>query len=67
MARLLPRLRMDIEVQASPLPDRPGLLVRDPFRFTDATVIIPPLLVECLHCFDGVEDRLFLRKFYRNS
>jgi AmmeMemoRadiSam system protein B len=61
MARLLPRLRTDIEVQASPLPDRPGLLVRDPFRFSDATMIIPPLLVECLHCFDGDHTELDLR------
>lgn len=37
----------------SPVPDRPGLLIRDPFRYSDTTLIIPPLLVPCLQCFDG--------------
>jgi AmmeMemoRadiSam system protein B len=37
----------------SPVPDRPGLLIRDPFRYSDVTLIIPPVLVPCLRCFDG--------------
>jgi AmmeMemoRadiSam system protein B len=37
----------------SPVPDRPGLLIRDPFRYSDVTLIIPPALVPCLQCFDG--------------
>ena len=37
----------------SPVPDRPGLLIRDPFRYSDTTLIIPPVLVPCLQCFDG--------------
>src|SRR5260370_5512988 len=37
----------------SPDPDRPGLLIRDAYRYSDATLIIPPALIESLRCFDG--------------
>jgi AmmeMemoRadiSam system protein B len=46
----------------SPVPDRPGLLIRDPFRYSDVTLIIPPPLVECLACFDGEQSELELRE-----
>ncbi len=42
----------------SPVPDRPGLLIRDPFRYSDTTLIIPPVLVPCLQCFDGAQTEL---------
>ena len=45
----------------SPSPDHPGLFIRDPFRFSDAMLIIPPPLVECLECFDGRHTELDLR------
>jgi len=45
----------------SPVPDRPGLLIRDPFRYSDVTLIIPPLLVPCLQCFDGQQTGLDLK------
>ncbi len=45
----------------SPSADHPGLFIRDPFRFSDAMLIIPPLLVECLQCFDGRQTDLDLR------
>ncbi len=61
MAETLPRLRMDLDFLPSPVPDRPGLLIRDPFRYSDATLIIPPALVECLQCFDGRQTDLDLR------
>jgi MEMO1 family protein len=50
---ILPRLRTDIEVMISPVAGRPGLLIRDFFRFTEAVLIIPPLLIPGLTCFDG--------------
>lgn len=53
MADRLPRLRMNLDFLPSPIAERPGLLVRDPFRYTDITSIIPPALVECLQYFDG--------------
>lgn len=37
----------------SPVEDRPGLLLRDSLRYSDAVLIIPPDLVQCLTCFDG--------------
>jgi AmmeMemoRadiSam system protein B len=42
--------------------DRPGLLVRDPYHFSDATLIIPPQLVACLELFDGERTDLDLRQ-----
>jgi MEMO1 family protein len=45
----------------SPVDDRPGLLIRDSFRYSDAVLIIPPPLVQCLACFDGLQTRLDLR------
>ncbi len=53
MPDILPRLRMNLDFMPSPVPDRPGLLIRDPFRYSDATLIVPPPLVQCLECFDG--------------
>ena len=37
----------------SPVPDQPGLLLRDPFRYTDTVLIIPPVWVIALPLFDG--------------
>ena len=45
----------------SPSPEHPGLFIRDPYRYTDAMLIIPPVLVECLQCFDGLQTELELR------
>src|ERR1035438_5497303 len=45
----------------SPSPEHPGLFIRDPYRFSDAMLVIPPLLVECLECFDGLQTELDLR------
>ena len=45
----------------SPAPDRPGLFIRDPYRYSDAMLIIPPPLIECLRCFDGRQTDLDLR------
>jgi len=45
----------------SPAPDHPGLLIRDPYRFSDAMLMIPPALIECLECFDGNHSELDLR------
>lgn len=61
MAERLPRLRMNLEFMPSPVKDRPGLLIRDPFQYSDATLIIPPVLVECLQWFDGEHTDLDLR------
>ena len=62
MAYRLPRLRTSLDFTPSPLPDRPGLLIRDPYHYSDATLIIPPALLECLQCFDGQRTDLDLRE-----
>ena len=57
----LPRLRASLDFMPSPQRERPGLLIRDPFQFTDAVLIVPPQLVECLAFFDGEQSPLDLR------
>jgi len=61
MAAPLPRLRADLDVMPSPLPEQPGLVIRDPFRFSTVTLVVPPLLARCLGCFDGRHDEGDLR------
>jgi len=60
---MLPRLRPDLDFMPSPVPEKPGLLIRDPFHFSDATLIIPPHMVECLTFFDGQQSSLDLRAY----
>jgi hypothetical protein len=38
-------------------------VIRDPFHFSDATLIIPPALVGCLELFDGEHNGLDLRAY----
>src|SRR6266566_7478871 len=61
MSKPMARLRANLDFMPSPDPDRPGLLIRDAYRYSDATLIIPPALVECLRCFDGDATELDLR------
>jgi AmmeMemoRadiSam system protein B len=46
----------------SPLEDRPGLLIRDSYGYSEQTLIVPPLLAECLQFFDGAHTDLDLRE-----
>src|SRR5579871_6743793 len=46
----------------SPSAEHPGLFIRDPYRYSDALLIIPPVLVACLECFDGNHTELDLRE-----
>jgi AmmeMemoRadiSam system protein B len=61
MAAPLPRLRADLDVMPSPLQEQPGLVIRDPFRYSAVTLVVPPLLARCLGCFDGRQDEGDLR------
>ena len=61
MAGPLPRLRLGLDFIPSPDAQHPGLLIRDPLKFSDAMLLIPPQLVECLACFDGEQTSLDLR------
>ncbi len=61
MPQPLPRLRYDLEFLPSPVAKRPGLMLRDPFSYSDSTLIIPPVLIQALRCFDGEQTDLDLR------
>jgi AmmeMemoRadiSam system protein B len=52
---------MTLDFMPSPSGEHPGLFIRDPYRFSDAMLIIPPALIECLECFDGEQTSLDLR------
>jgi MEMO1 family protein len=60
---LLPRLRTNLDFFPSPIEEKPGLMIRDPFHYSDAVLIIPPALVTCLEFYDGERGELDLREF----
>ncbi len=45
----------------SPIEDRPGLLIRDSFHYSDAVLVVPPPLVPTLGLFDGEQSDADLR------
>jgi AmmeMemoRadiSam system protein B len=53
MSRRLAPLRRGLDAMPSPVRERPGVLLRDPFRYTEDVVIVPPPLVPFLRYFDG--------------
>ena len=61
VSKTLPCLRMTLDFMPSPSREDPGLFIRDPYKFSDAMLIVPPPLVECLECFDGRHTDLDLR------
>ena len=61
MSDLLPRLRYNLDFVPSNENEKPGLYIRDPYHYSDATLLIPPPLVAALECFDGVQTTLDLR------
>jgi hypothetical protein len=62
VSSLLPALRGNLDFMPSPVPDRPGLLLRDPFRYSESVIIIPPPLVPLLAFFDGQHAELDLHE-----
>ncbi|HVU49325.1 MAG TPA: AmmeMemoRadiSam system protein B, partial [Polyangia bacterium] len=61
MAPPLPRLRPELDIMPSPVPSQPGLLLRDPYRYSEAVLVVPPVLARCLGCFDGAQTEADLR------
>jgi hypothetical protein len=53
---------MDLDIMPSPVTDRPGLMIRDRFRYSDTTLIIPPSLIPGLLMFDGTRTDLDLQR-----
>jgi hypothetical protein len=62
MRDVLAALRPNLDLLPSPLPERPGLLVRDPYRYSDVVLIIPPAVVPCLAFFNGRYGEAEVRK-----
>ena len=58
---ILPKLRTNLDFMVSPVTDQPGLLIRDFFRYSEATLIVPPPLIPCLLLFDGTRTDLDLQ------
>ncbi|MBV9294875.1 MAG: AmmeMemoRadiSam system protein B [Acidobacteriaceae bacterium] len=61
MSAVLPRLRFNLDFLPSADPHRPGLFIRDPYHYSDATLLVPPALVQVLECFDGKQSTRDLR------
>jgi hypothetical protein len=61
LSEALPRIRFNLDFTPSPDPSRPGLFIRDPYHYSDATLLVPPPLVQALECFDGVQSSIELR------
>ena len=49
----LPRLRLSIDIIPSPIAESPGLILRDPFRYSQAVLLIPTGWVPALGLLDG--------------
>ena len=58
MSNQLPALRRTIDILPSPETDRPGLLIRDPLRYTDTVLYVPPAWALALRCLDGEHTEL---------
>jgi AmmeMemoRadiSam system protein B len=54
-------LRPELDIMPSPVPSQPGLLLRDPYRYSEAVLVVPPVLARCLGCFDGAQTEADLR------
>ena len=52
---------MTLDFMPSPSREDPGLFIRDPYRFSEAMLIVPPPLIETLELFDGRHSHLDLR------
>lgn len=63
MPEPLAPLRRELDIIPSPAPEQPGLLMRDPFRYTDAMIVVPPLLAQALVLFDNEHTELDLKAF----
>lgn len=61
MPTILPSLRLNLDILPSPDPSRPGLLLRDPYQYSSAALLIPPGLINGLRLFVGQNSLLDLQ------
>jgi MEMO1 family protein len=59
----LPRLRPGLDIIPSPISDSPGLILRDPFRYTQDILLIPPGWIPALALLDGRRSELEVQTF----
>jgi len=64
MTKRLPRLRLGLDIFPSPIPERSGLLLRDPFRYSENIIIIPSPIASGLLYFDGEHTELDLQAHF---
>src|SRR6516164_9177842 len=65
MSRRLPALRSGLDIVPSPDPNRPGLLLRDPLRYTDKVIFVPPPWTVGLRFLDGEHTELDMQEALR--
>src|SRR5258708_35327411 len=58
----IPRLRRGLDGLPSPWPDRPGILLRDAFLYSDTMLLISPIMAFALHYLDGEHSELDLQE-----
>ena len=57
----VPPLRRGIDIMRSPIAESPGLILRDPFRYTQAVLLIPPGWIPALAILNGRSTELDLQ------
>jgi len=57
----VPPLRRGIDIMPSPLAESPGLILRDPFRYTQAVLLIPSGWIPALALLNGKSTELELQ------
>ncbi len=62
----IPRLRNGLDIFPSPSPEHPGIVLRDPYQYTESILVIPPVLVMALDCLRAPQtDRDLQAEFTR--
>ena len=62
MSDNVPSLRRGIDIIPSPLAESPGLILRDPFRYTQAVLLIPSGWIPALALMNGTSTELELQE-----
>ena len=67
MSRKLPALRRGLDVIPSRETNRPGLLLRDPYRYTDKVLFVPPPWTVGLRFLDGEHTELDMQEAHTRA
>jgi AmmeMemoRadiSam system protein B len=58
------KIRTDLDFMPSPAPEQPGLLIRDPYGYSKAVLVVPPPMIPALQLLDGESSELDLRHYF---